>query len=194
MSPVLGSRNRFLFRVLIYAAAPLLGLFVFLDNPDDLRGRVIGGLAIVAGATALVLLIARLNDPWGAIRYAVRPVPTLRTILAEWFATGTDDAGWVVELQDHLDQKLPDIAVDNDDSADAGVLTLGEELLLVADRRPATTEARDRLLERVETLRSPLADESIVVVLASDGNDGNEVDLSMLQRARRIHVLRVPSA
>lgn len=191
MSPVLGSRKRFLYRVLIYGAAPLVGCFVVLDNPDDMRGRVIGGLAMLAGAAAIVLLLTRMRDPWGAIRYAFRPLSTLRDILAKWDKRRTD--GYVAtSLHAHLRQQLPDLAITMGDPADDGVLTLGEELAVLPATSPKTSEERDGLVARLEALHAPLESRALVLVLsATDGDDRERLDLSVLDDARGVHVLRV---
>lgn len=192
MRSALGSRKRFLYRVTICAAAFALGLFVVLDNPDDVRGRVIGGLSILAGAAVLVMLITRLHDPWGAVRYAVRPVATLIDVLQRWDGQRPiHDVGLRAALRAHLSQQLPDVAIAVGDPADEGVLTLGDEILIVPDRRPETIEDRDGLLERIDMLRSPLESQAIVVVLTSDGHPNDEVDLSTLEGARGVHVVRV---
>lgn len=197
MSPVLGSRKRFLYRVLVYGATPLLGLFVFLDNPNDLRGRVIGGLAILAGAVSLVLLITRMRDPWGAIRYAIRPVPMLKSVLASWPRhqghQGTDDGDLVFSLQAHLSQQLPDLAIGIGDPQDDAVLTLGEDVTVIPTAPPQTIAERDGLLERLEALSSPLESRAMVLVLAASDAAGatDEADLSHLDRTRGVYVVRV---
>ncbi|MFB6285028.1 MAG: hypothetical protein ABEK03_00410 [Candidatus Bipolaricaulia bacterium] len=194
MSPVLGSRKRFLYRVLVYGATPLLGLFVFLDNPNDLRGRVIGGLAILAGAVSLVLLITRLRDPWGAIRYAVRPVPMLKAVLASWpRQQGTDDGDLVPSLHAHLNQKFPDLAIGVGDPQDDAVLTLGEEVTVIPTVPPQTAAEREGLLERLEALHSPLESRAIVLVLATSHAAAatHEANLSELNRTRGVYVVRV---
>lgn len=191
MSPALGSRKRFLYRVLIYGAAPLLGCFVFLDNPDDVRGRVIGGLAMLAGAAAIVLLMTRLCDPWGSIRYAFRPVSTLRDVVAKWDGRATD--GDVVgSLHAHLTQQLPDLAITRGNPADDGVLTVGEEVAVLPATSPKTAEERDELVARLEALQSPLENRALMLVLpATDGDDREGVDVSLLNEARGVHVVRV---
>lgn len=190
MSPILGSRSRFLYRVSVYVVAPFVGLFVFLDNPDDARGQVIGGLAMVAGAMALVVLTTRLRDPWGAIRYALRPLRTLTTLLARWDRPDVSDTDLCASLQAYLRQQLPDVDAAAD-HPDDGVLTLGDELTIVPEAFPQTEADRDGLLARLDALRSPLESRALVVVLASNGDDSDRADLSMLDRARGVHLIRV---
>ncbi len=192
MSSVLGSRKRFLYRVIIYGAAPLLGLFVFLDNPDDLRGRVLGGLAILVGVTAVALFVFRLRDPWGAIRYAVRPVSTLRDVVLRWDASpATGEGELLTSLHTHLRQQLPDLDIAMGDPTDDGVLTLGDEVTVIPAASPLTTEDRDGLVARLEALHSPLESRALVVVLATNGAREDDVDLSLLEGARGVHVVRI---
>jgi len=51
--------KRFIFRLILYTAAMMLGIFVAIKYYDEPSGLAIGGIAFAAGAAALYILLKR---------------------------------------------------------------------------------------------------------------------------------------
>lgn len=172
MHVILGSRRRFLLRMVIDNLAPPLGLYVFLANPDGIEGRLLGLIAIGIGFLALYLLFARLQDPWSAIRYAIRPRHIVSDLIAGWHLDASDRDPQLQQdsLGRFLSESLPDVNIQerSDSEAKQSALALGEDLLVYISSPLTKFEDIEALRVSVEKLRTPLHEEAVLIVLRDD--------------------------
>lgn len=182
MRPALGSRKRFLYRLVIYSLAPWVGLYVVLAGPDGLEGRLLGMIGIAVGGTALLLLVSRLTDPRSALRYALCPVQTAARAVADWRPeSGRDPSAQRDALRAHLARALPDVVVEERRAPDqTTALALGEELLVCLSTPPATPGEVEALHRTIGTLRTPLREESLLLVLTNPASQAVDARLKEL--------------
>lgn len=190
MNSMLGSRRRFLSRLILYGLAPWVGLFVFLAHPDEVEGRLLGVLGIAVGAFALSALWGRLVDPWEALRYALRPVHTVVEAVHRWRAERSEGpSSQQIALEAHLRHVLPDVEIrERRTPAGTSALILGDELLVCLSAPPTTPDEVGALAATLEDLRAPLCDEPVILVLMDETPDA--LDLSALGDEPRTYLVR----
>jgi hypothetical protein len=185
------SRRRFLVRVLLYSMVLLVGFYMFLSNSSRPDGLVLGLLGMGTGALSFYLLFTRLQDPWAAVLYALRPMNRISQLIAEWpgnpshLEPNTQQAS----LQQFLTEKLPDIRIGErrTPAGEEAALEVGEELLVYFSRPIVQRQDLEALLAVTARLRRPLQEEALLLVFASrlDTSWRNE----LLRQLRRTRVL-----
>jgi hypothetical protein len=205
MRRYLGSRRRFLYRVIVYALLPFVGLFVFLAEYELLEGRLLGLIGMTVGIGAWLLLFSRIQDPKSAFRFALQPRRCLRRLVERWepnFEPGmnTDpDLDLEVQrraLQEFLAEALPDVALgertltdpagpDTDQAQGKApvAIEVAEEFLIVLSPPPASSRDWEILKDHLEGLRTPLREEPVLLVLLG------KPDASSPFRDRHLEVL-----
>jgi len=179
----LGSRKRFLFRLVIYGLAPWVGLAVFLANPEGLEGRLLGLIGIAIGSLALYLLFARLADPLRAIGYALRPISVTSELIARWKPEREP-------LQAFLARHLPDVEVEERRGDELTVFVVGEELLIYLSPPSLEPEELEGLRGALEALRTPLHEERLLIVLSGDSSG---LERSWRESLPEAHLVRLRS-
>ena len=177
MNANLGSRRRFLYRLIVYSLTPWVGLGVLIANFEEPEGRLLGLIGLGVGALAVYLLFSRLRDPKSAVAFALRPVPTLRRLLGRW-APSSEDAQRA--LRAFLEEALPDVAVaERVGSKGLRALLVGDEVLVCVPSAEELKPARREELHRaLADLRTPLKEEPILlVVLGRDFAPVKDLDL-----------------
>lgn len=184
MRRYLGSRRRFLYRVVVYALLPFVGLFVFLEEFEQWEGRLLGMIGMTVGIGAWLLLFSRVQDPRSAFRFALQPRRCLRRLVERWEPLHDPDSNpalnpdWEAQhraLQEFLAEALPDVAIGERTLTDADresesppalkAIEVAEELLVVLSPPPVSARDWEELRERLEGLQTPLREEPILLVL-----------------------------
>ncbi|GEM_PF-4647553 len=195
MRRYLGSRRRFLYRVIVYALLPWVGLFVFLTEYELREGRLVGMIGMTVGIGAWLLLFSRIQDPRSAFRFALQPRRHLRGLLERWepsYASSSDpnldlDGTLSLEVQrralrEYLEEALPDVSigertladpdpVDTDPKRTPVALEVAEELLVVLSPPPSSPQDWEILKDHLEGLRTPLREEPILLVLLGEPSE-----------------------
>lgn len=183
----LGSRKRFLFRMIVYGLAPWVGLYVFFDNPDRIEGRLLGIIGIAVGSLAIYLLFTRLKDPLGALRYALRPLGFVTQLVEDWSLKRSD-----LSLGDFLSERLPDVIITErrcPGDGEGALLAVGEELLIYLSPVPQTQDEVETLITRLEELRTPLQEEDLIIVLPEISETFKTL---LLRNLRHVHLIVSP--
>lgn len=196
MGAILGTRKRFLYRIVVYALAPWVGLYVFLTHPNEPEGRLVGLIGIFIGAAAITLLLARLSDPWGALRYAFRPLGTVQRAIRAWQPEGEtwDPIARDESLRAHLSSALPDVEIEERHTPAAeGAFAFGGELLLLwwSPARHATTDEIEDLRRRIRDLRTPLHEEPVLLLVLEEISA--DVAAELRQQVPNIHLVKLGS-
>lgn len=205
MRRYLGSRRRFLYRVIAYALLPFVGLFVFLAEYELREGRLLGMIGMTVGIGAWLLLFSRIQDPRSAFRFALRPRRCLRQLVDQWEPDSDPPRNPELDLeaqrralQEFLAEALPDVAIGERTLADpAGTdadadrakspvsvaIEVAEEFLVVLSPPPASARDWEVLREHLEGFQTPLREEPILLVLLGKPYDAGSL------RDKRIEVL-----
>lgn len=167
MNANLGSRRRFLYRLVVYSLTPWVGLAVLIANFEEPEGRLLGLIGLGVGALAVYLLFSRLRDPKSAVAFALRPVPTLRRLLGRWAPSSEAERDAPRALRAFLEEALPDVAVtERVGSKGLRALLVGDEVLVcVPSAEGLKPPRREELRRALADLRTPLKEEPILLVV-----------------------------
>lgn len=191
----LGNRGRFLFRVVLYSLAPFVGLYVFFADSYRMEGRLLGFLGMSVGFLALYLLFTRLSDPRSAIDYALRPQRIARQLIRQWQLKAPQDesANPQESLRSFLLEALPDVEVQERSTSDnrSSALAIGEDLIVYFSPTLATPRDMETLIRVVEELRTPLREETVLILLVQELPP--QLEAQMLKGLPRVHMMRSAS-
>jgi len=149
--------------MIVYGLAPWIGLYVFFDNPDRIEGRLLGIIGVAVGSLAVYLLFTRLKDPLSALRYALRPLGVVTRLVEDWSLKRSD-----LSLGDFLSERLPDVVIEErrcPGDGESALWAVGEELLICSSPALQTQDEAEKLIARLEELRTPLQEEHLLIVL-----------------------------
>jgi hypothetical protein len=167
MRPELGSRKRFLIRLVTYLIAPLFGFYLLFTSDPTSDGSLVGGIAIVIGVLALYMLFSRLKRPASVIRYALQPDKTMGALVksdlsAEPWLTGFID--WGNAFHHRVSEELPDVEMEEIPMDGAVAFVIGDEYNIILAEVPSTSEKTSQLLLHLHELERPLHTEKMIVV------------------------------
>jgi hypothetical protein len=170
--------------LIIYSFAPLVGLSVFLANPESLERCLLGLIGIAIGSLALYLLFARLADPLQAIGYALCPVGVISQLIERWQPERES-------LHAFLAKGLPDVEIGERCGEGVTVLAVGEELLIYLSPPSLASEELEGLREALRGLRTPLHEEQLLIVLPA--NASMEVEAGWRESLAEAHLIKLGS-
>jgi hypothetical protein len=164
----MGTRRRFLYRLIVYPLLPLLALYIALSHLGDRDSALLGLLGLILGLTALYLFFGRLKRPLTAIRYAVNPARTVQQALGSWVKVRATTSEKSSDLQESLQAALPDVPVKAMSLAqtETACLRVGDELFVCVGPRLQTMAEAEALAGALEEARTPLQEEAVLLVLS----------------------------
>lgn len=186
----MGTRRRFLYRLIIYPLLPLLALYIALSHLGDRDSALLGLLGLVLGLTALYLFFGRLKRPLVAVRYALNPALTVQQALDSWLKASKTPSERSGDLQESLQAALPDVTMRAAPLLQSEVpcLRVGDELLVCVGPGLQTVAEAEALADALEEARTPLHEEAVLLVL---NQPTDQALLARIQeRLPRISVVR----
>lgn len=177
MRPELGSRSRFIFRMVLYSLAPLVGLFVLLNSGAQPEGLILGFIGISIGLVAMYQLYSRLKNPRVAARYALKPHKTVEDAISSYLESLSPSPSveeLMYDLQGHLGNILPDVQIEDIRSSpsEAPVYAIGDEIILFAIESPNSFAILHEVLEHAVSYQTPLQNERLFLIFAGELKDG----------------------
>lgn len=163
----MGTRRRFLYRLIVYPLLPLLALYIALSHLGDRDSALLGLLGLILGLTALYLFFGRLKRPLVAMRYALNPVRTVQQALGTWIDVSKTSLEKAGDLQESLQVAFPDVTVKAAPLAqtETSCLRVGDELLVCIGPRLQTIAETEALADALQEARTPLHEEAVLLVL-----------------------------
>ena len=174
MNQPLGSRKRFIFRLVVYGLLPGIGLFVLVYSWGDTAGMMMGAMGVGVGLLAQYLLYARLEHPISAFQFALKPYYVVERVTTQALASNASSTseGVLNEISYLTKNHYPDITIErrSTDSDFADAIVLGEEFVIFAVDSDDTTNTQAQIEELKETLETPLQNEKFFVVKLKEQN------------------------
>ena len=169
MTQHLGSRKRFIFRLVIYGLLPGIGLFVLVYSWGDTAGMLMGAMGVAIGLMAQYMLYARLTHPISAFQFALKPNYVVNRIATQALSSGTinTEEALLNEISYLTKQHYPDVLVERrgDDADEPNAVVLGEEFILFS----TDSTDDDHIEELKQGLQTPLKNEVCIAIHLADG-------------------------